>query len=94
MDEWLDRGYAVSIWIKYSKNFYTDVRDDNKLNNFEDYAEYLWNSWHFTNVAKWIKWNNHDMIIDSYFDRKGSTYKVNIEKLLDKITMRTKYLFF
>ena len=92
MDEWLDRSYAVSIWIKYSKNFYTDLRDDKELNNFEDYTEYLWSSWHFTNIA--IKNNKHDMIIDSYFDRKGSTYKVNIEKLLDKITMRTKYLFF
>jgi len=94
MDEWIDRGYAVSIWIKFNKKFYQDIKDNKQIDNFEDYTEYLWSSWHFTNVAKWIKNNAHDMIIDSYFDRRWSTYKINIEKLLDKLVMRSKYLFF
>lgn len=94
MNQWLARWYAISIWIKFNSKFYKDVKDDKKVNNFEDYAEYLWKSWHFTNIAKWIRENAHDMIIDSYFDRRWSTYKVNISKLLNKLTMRTKYMFF
>lgn len=94
LKSFINRGYAVTIWIKVSKNFYLDVADDRELNDFEDYLNYFGWIWHFTNIAKWIKNNPHDMIIDSYFDRKWSIYKVDIDKVLAKIAMRTKYVFF
>ena len=93
LNKWLERSYASVVWINVNKNFYLDIQDRN-INNFEDYVNYVWNRGHFTNIAKWLKGDKHDMIIDSYMKKWGSTYRCDIGKLLNKVTMRTKYIFY
>ena len=94
LKKWLKRWYAIVIWINVNSNFYKDVKDDLTLNNYEDYISYFWKTGHFTNIAKWTRANPHDIMIDSYMKKWWSSYKLNIDKVLWKITMRTKYCFY
>ena len=101
LDKWIELWYAIIIWIKVNSEFYKDAIDDWKLNSFNDYLNYKWDLWHFTNVARWTgrntesesNWN--EFVIDSFFKHfNQATYECEIEEILEDIDMTTKYLFF
>lgn len=90
--EWLERWYAVWLWISVdSKKFYQDKKDW-KL-DLLDYKWYKGNVWHATNLIKWtergkIK-NWEEFFLDSYF-WKSSIYKCDIDEVFEDIDMSTK----
>lgn len=95
--DYLDRGYAVWLWIAVNSLFYSDKKDW-KL-DLVDYVWYKWNIGHATNIIKWTcrgafdcTDNGNESILDSYFG-KSATYKCNIKEILQDIDMNTKYIF-
>jgi len=102
--DWLDRWYAIIIWISVNKDFVKDSIDW-KLDMFENYLKYKWNDLkHFTNIMRWKarfleKGGNYnkEYILDSYaFNKQGKKwdYECNIKEVLEDLTMETKYLFY
>lgn len=96
---WTNKWYSVLIWIKYNDEFIKDIRDF-KIDKFEDYKNYKWDNWHFTNLIKYNcrgwecsdKWR--EFILDSYFRTGGSWYECSIKEMLEDLDMKTKYVFF
>ena len=104
LNDWLERWYAVVIWISVNRNFVRDAIDW-KLNMFRDYSQYKWiDLKHFTNIMRWKNrlWDkaedfNKEFIIDSYaFNKqwKSWNYECDIKEVLEDITMASKYLFY
>jgi hypothetical protein len=96
--DWLNRWYAIWLWIYVNKTFYNDKLDWSL--DLEDYNKYKGTIWHATNLIKWTcRWkfdcesNWKEMFLGSYFS-KGSTYKCNIDKVLENIDMDTKYCIY
>lgn len=93
LDELIELGYAVIVWIKVNSNFYPAAKSW-ELTKLNDYTKYKWDIWHFTNIAKnRNSWN--EFVIDSFFNLfKQSIYYVDIDELLAELDLSTKYIFF
>jgi len=95
--DWINRWFAVWIWIKVNKTFLED-RKDWKLNTL-DYKDLKWDMWHATNIAKyncrWLQCSDiwKEFFLDSYFV-SDSTYSCNIKEVLEDIEMITKFVIF
>ena len=96
--DYLDRWYAVWVWLMINKKFIKD-RADGSL-DLSDYSMYQWSIWHATNLIKWTcrgkfdcEDNGKEMFLDSYFT-KNSTYTCDIKKVLENIDQATKYVIF
>lgn len=94
--EWIDRWFAVLLWIKVNNLFFPDSKDW-RIDEIE-YSKLKWNIGHFTNMIKWnCRWTDDcsdkwkEFILDSYFI-KSSIYEVNHKELLEDLDMPTKYL--
>ena len=97
-NEWINKWYAVWVWLGVNSRFYKD-KLDGQLDNI-NYNKYKWDIWHSTNIIKWNcrgtmecsdLWKEY--ILDSYFV-KSCIYNCNIQKVLEKLAMNTKYIIF
>ena len=97
LKDWLDRWFAVWLWIKVNSTFYND-KLDGKL-DMKDYQAYKGNTGHATNILKYncrgLECSDMDKeyFLDSYFS-KSSIYECNIKEVLEDIAMPTKYIIF
>lgn len=96
---WIERGYAVAVWIKVNTLF-ADDRKDWKL-DLMDYPKYKWDQGHITNFIKWTARgtfeNSTDIwkesCLDSYFT-KTSIFDCDIKKVLKEIDQPTKFIIY
>ena len=96
--EWIEKWYAVWVWISVNNNYWQDRKDWSLELN--DYSKYKGSIWHFCNFIKWTCigefdcWDNgKEYCLDSYFV-ESSTYECDIKKVLDQLDQNTKYIIY
>lgn len=104
LSNWTQRWYMFIFWMWVNSSFVTDMVDW-KLENFDDYKNYEWDSLkHFTNWWVFLRWWPdsekywQEFICDSYAYNKRWTewlyWNFDIKEAIEHILYRSKYIFF